>query len=363
MPTVYLTEPRSLVKKDGECLLVQVPEDKETGREKRVVRVPLIKIDQVVVAGDVTLTSPALAALLERNVEVCFLGYYGKFWGRLSPSFSKNGLLRIAQHAAHADPPLRLRLASEFVQGKLANQRTMLLRGARTRDDARLAELAEMIRQRLDQVGEVRQGVAVVIEAPPEDGDVVAAEVDAVAGLGALVGLEGAAGAAYFAAYGRLLKTPLGFARRTRRPPTDPVNAMLSYGYTLLMQQAMTAVNIVGMDPYVGFLHSSQYGKPALALDLMEEFRPLVVDSVVLSLINNGMLQGKDFIAELGSVRMTDKGRRTFLEKYEERLNTEVEHPRFGYKATYRRCLELQARLLAKTLKGEIPAYPPFVAR
>lgn len=362
MPTLYLTEARSLVKKEGETLLVDIPADKQTGREKRVVRVPLIKIDEVVVSGDVTLTSPALAALLERNVSVCFLSYYGKFRGCLSPEMSKNGLLRIAQHAAHADPRRRLGLAAAFVRGKLQNQRTMLLRSNRTRDDQVLADRAEQVRRLTDAVRQVEAGEVVQLSAVGV-AEEEAEEPDPVAGLGTLLGLEGAAGAAYFAGFGRLLKVRLGFVGRTKRPPTDPINALLSYGYTLLTHQVMTAVNIVGLDPYIGFLHSSQYGKPALALDLMEEFRPVVVDSVVLSLINNGTLQGKDFVEEMGAYRLTDGGRRTFLEKYEERLDTEIEHPRFGYKARYRRCIELQARLLAKALKGEIAAYPAFTVR
>ena len=137
----------------------------------------------------------------------------------------------------------------------------------------------------------------------------------------------------------------------------------MSFAYTLLLHQVNAAVNIVGLDPFVGFLHSSQYGKPAMALDLMEEFRPLIADSVVITLLNNGMLSEKDFENELGAYRLTAAGRRTFLGKFEERLNTEVTHPVFGYKVSYRRCLEMQARLVAKTLLGEIPSYVPFSVR
>jgi CRISPR-associated protein Cas1 len=160
-----------------------------------------------------------------------------------------------------------------------------------------------------------------------------------------------------------LLLDDWGFAKRTRRPPTDPINALLSYAYTLLMHQVSAAVNIVGLDPYVGYLHSSQYGKPALALDVMEEFRPVIADSVVLTLVNNGMIKRDDFTEEFGAFRLTDAARRTFLTKFEERLSTEVQHPTFKYKATYRRCLELQVRLVAKWLTGEIPEYPPFEVR
>jgi CRISP-associated protein Cas1 len=180
---------------------------------------------------------------------------------------------------------------------------------------------------------------------------------------GTLLGLEGSGTAFYFGVFGRLLKGDWHFEKRQRRPPRDPVNALLSFGYVLLMNQVASAVSIVGMDPYVGFLHSSQFGKPALALDVMEGFRPLVVDSTVLTLLNNGMLGAADFREALGAWRLTDAGRRTFLTKLEERLDTSVRHPVFEYQATYRRSLELEVRLVSKWLSGEISTWRPFVVR
>ncbi len=138
---------------------------------------------------------------------------------------------------------------------------------------------------------------------------------------------------------------------------------MLSFGYVLLSNQVSSAVSLVGLDPYVGFLHGSKYGKPALALDLMEEFRPVVVDSIVLTLINTGAIQPGDFEERLGAFRLTDAGRKTFLQKYEERLSTSIRHPTFGYNVTYRKAIELQTRLLGKWLVGEIPEYTPFLVR
>ena len=179
--------------------------------------------------------------------------------------------------------------------------------------------------------------------------------------LGTLQGLEGTGAAIYFAAFPKLLRQTMGFEGRRRRPPTDPVNALLSFGYTLLLNNVLAAIGLVGLDPYAGYLHSSQYGKPALALDLMEEFRPIIVDSVVQSVINNRVIEPGDFEAELGAYRLADPARRRFIQKFEERLAQEVQHPTFNYQATYRRCLELQVRLLAKTVLGEIPAYRPFV--
>jgi len=354
MTTLYLTEQRSLVKKDGDTLVVHIPEDKTKETEARKVRVPLAKVDQVVVYGDSTITSPALAALLDQHAEVCFLTTYGSFKGRLSPQFSKNGLLRLEQHRAHNDPARALTLAQAFVAGKLNNQRALLMRTNRKRNDPALDAAAASIKGVLDQVVEVKSDGA-----PPPDPRHPQADTP----QGRLLGLEGAASAAYFGVFDKLLVDAWDFARRIRRPPTDPINALLSYAYTLLMHQVMAAVSVVGLDPYIGYLHSSQYGKPALALDVMEEFRPVIADSVVLTLANNGMIRREDFVAELGAVRLKDGARKVFLTKFEERLNTEVQHPTFKYKATYRRCLELQVRLVAKWLTGEIPEYPAFVVR
>jgi CRISPR-associated protein Cas1 len=355
MATLYLTEPRSLVKKDGDTLVVRIPEDEEQGTPKRKVRVPLIKVTQVVVYGDVTLTSPALAALLEQKVDVCFCSYYGRFRGRLAPPLGKNSLIRLEQHLAHGDPVRAFTLARSFVRGKLANMRAMLMRANRKRDDAAIAEAAESLKGTLDQVDGLNPEDA---STPPDP-----SRPQADSAIGTLLGLEGAGTAFYFGVFGRLLKGDLGFTRRQRRPPRDPVNALLSFGYVLLMNQVASAVSIVGLDPYVGFLHSSQFGKPALALDVMEPFRPLVVDSVVLTLLNNGMLTERDFSEELGAWRLTDKGRRVFLARFEERLDTTIRHPVFGYKASYRRSLELEVRLAAKWLLGEVSQFKPFVVR
>lgn len=337
MSTLYLTEQRSLVRREADYLVVLIP-DESAKHARRRVEVPLIKIDQVVVQGDVTLTAPALHALLEARVEISFLTHFGQFRGRLSPDPSKNAILRVEQHRAHHDPEKRLGLARQFVRGKLANMRTMLLRQNRKLLEPNVQQGAERLKAAV-------------------------ASLDQANTVASLVGMEGAGSACYFGLFARLLRDDLGFRRRVRRPPTDPVNALLSYGYTILANHCASAVNTVGMDPFVGYLHVSEYGRPALALDLMEEFRPLVVDSVVLSLINNRELGPADFTEELGTVRLTAGGRRTFLNRLEERLNTPIMHPVFGYQATYKRCLELQTRLLAKFLTAEIPAYVPFLVR
>ena len=353
MSTLYLTENGAKVTREADCLVVHIPEDKEQGRPKQKVRVPLIRVSQVVVLGNITLTTPVLTALLEQRVEICFCSRGGRFLGRLTPPLGKNSLARLQQHQAHHDPARAFSLARAFVRAKLSNMRTMLLRANRKREDAAIGEAAERLRALLEEVDRMEPDRMAPDPSRPQAGTA----------YGKLLGVEGAGTAAYFGVFGRLLKGNWPFPGRQKRPPPDPVNALLSFGYVLLMNQVASAVNIVGLDPYVGFLHSSQYGKPALALDVMEPFRSLVVDSVVLTVLNNGMLKREDFVEELGSWRLKDGARRTFLEQMEARLDTEIQHPVLEEKVTYRRALELEVRLLAKWLMGDIPHFRPFTTR
>ncbi|HLI91453.1 MAG TPA: type I-D CRISPR-associated endonuclease Cas1d [Ktedonobacteraceae bacterium] len=331
MATLYLSEQQSIVKKRDNHLIVQY-------QDKRSVEVPLLKVSQVVVSGDVTLTTPALHTLLDMGIEVCFLSLYGQFRGRLSPPVAKNALLRREQYRAHSDPSRALAIAQACVSGKLENMRTMLLRLNRTLVDKDVAAAAEAIRR-------------------------ITRQVPAAQAVGSLLGFEGNGSSAYFGVFARLLRHPMNFTHRRRRPPTDPINAMLSLGYTLLLHQVSSAIQTVGFDPYIGFLHQPRYGRPALALDLMEEFRPIIADSVVLNIVNHRILTEKDFQEELGVVHLKADARKTFYARFEERLQEELQHPYFGYRTSYRRCLELQARLLGKSLTGEIPAYRPLSVR
>lgn len=331
MTTLYLNEQQSFVKKRDEYLVISYP-------DKRKVEVPLINVTQVVVSGDVTLTTPALHTLLERGIEVCYLSMYGQFRGRLSPPVAKNVFLRREQYLAHHDPQRALLVAQSCVRGKLENMRTMLMRGNRSIQDSEIDEAVASMR-------------------------VMTQHIENAKTVGSLLGVEGNGSALYFKVFGKLLRGPLTFTHRRRRPPTDPVNAMLSLGYTLLQHQVSSAIQTVGLDPYAGFLHQPRHGRPALALDLMEEFRPILVDSVVLNVVNHRILTERDFEEELGVVLMKKDARKTFYGKFEERLQEELQHPHFGYHTDYRRCIELQTRLLAKWLSHEIPAYPPLCVR
>lgn len=331
MTALYLNEQQSIVKKRDEYLIVQYA-------DKRKIEVPLINISQVIVSGDITLTTPALHTLLERGIEVCFLSMYGHFRGRLSPPVAKNALLRREQYRAHSDPQRALQIAQACVRGKLTNMRTLLLRANRTIQDSALADAEQVIQQALQQIPHM-------------------------ASVGSLLGVEGHGSAAYFSVFGKLLRGSLPFVQRRRRPPTDPVNAMLSLSYTLLQHQVSAAIQVVGFDPYMGFLHQPRHGRPALALDLMEEFRPIIADSVVLNVCTHHLLSAQDFQEELGVIHLKPDARKKFYNKFEERLQEEIQHPQFGYRTSYRRCIELQARLLSKSLTGEIPFYPPMSVR
>jgi len=216
--------------------------------------------------------------------------------------------------------------------------RTLLLRSNRQLQDSEIADATSAIQR-------------------------ILREVPRTTTVGSLLGIEGNGSAAYFGVFGKLLRGPMNFSRRRRRPPTDPVNAMLSLGYTLLLHQVSAAIQVVGFDPYAGFLHQPRHGRPALALDLMEEFRPIIADSVALNIINHHILTEQDFKEELGVVHLKPDARKKFYAKFEERLQEELQHPYFGYRTSYRRCIELQARLLGKWLTGEIPVYLPLSVR
>lgn len=364
MPTLYLTELYAKVHRDTEdCLRVEVPErlaeDKSVANPARVEFVPLIKVDSVVVLGEVSLTTQALHLLLDRNIEVSFLTAYGKFKGRLSPPLGKNSLLRLAQHRAHFEMARRGGLARRFAAGKLANQRSLLLRFQRRLNDPLLEEPLVRLTGVLNRLQDVRLVQPTALPGPRlASGDL------AVAGgpVPTVLGLEGAGSAAYFAGLTRLVRDAEVwlFQRRVSRPATDPVNALLSFGYALLANHVESAVQIVGFDPYIGYLHSSVYGRPALALDLMEEFRPVLVDALVLGLLNRREFKPEDFVLEAEGCRLKPEPRKLFLRKFEERLRQEVVHPFSQTRAMYLRCLELQARQLAQFLMDETDNYTPF---
>lgn len=334
---LYVQEPGAHVGKRSEHLVVR-----KDGQE--MTRVPMHAVRQVVVFGNVQVSTQALDTLAANDIMVAYMTGHGKFLGTFAPAMLKNVGLREAQFRRFADPAECLTLAKAVVRAKLTNQRTLLMRslrgeGDRGSDEPAARGLAELLR-RLDD----------------------AACVETV------LGLEGQGAALYFGEFGRFLKVqPPGrgfdFTTRNRRPPRDPVNSLLSFAYALLTKDCFGAVCAVGFDPYKGFFHSNRHGKPSLALDLLEEFRPVIADSVVLTLINNEMLTPEDFLVWREACQLTDAGRKKFFAVYEQRKATVVTHPVYGYRMSYSRMLEVQARMLAAYVRGSIPGYAGFTVR
>lgn len=333
MGTIYVTTDDAFIGKIDERLKVRA-------QKKTLLDVPMIKVDGVVVLGRATVSPAALIELLERKIPLSFMTGTGRFLGRLEPELNKNIFVRSSQWQAAGETPRSIHVVQGFIRGKLKNYRSMLLRAQRE-GIINLEAGITRIEQAINPIGQTS-----IIDA--------------------LRGLEGAGSAAYFTHFGCLIRnSQFSFKSRNRRPPLDPVNALLSFGYALLMHDIQGAINIVGFDPYLGYLHTQRYGRPSLALDLMEEFRPLVVDAMVLSAINRKVLGPGDFSSEPVShaVSLTDEGRRKFLRLYEQKKQSKFKHPVMGRQFTYQETFEVQARLLAKYLMGETEQYPPLVLK
>jgi CRISPR-associated endonuclease Cas1/CRISPR-associated protein Cas4 len=333
---LYVQARGAKVSKKGETLEISI-------EDKTVQTVRLIDVSQLALMGQVYVTSPTLHELMSREIPISWHSFGGWFLGHSVGTGHKNVEIRTAQYRTSFDPQACLRIAKGFVIAKIQNQKTLLRRN--WKPDAAPDELLEGF---LHDVRRTQRALD----------------------LSELLGAEGNAAARYFGAFSSMLKKPdddesLGFdfTTRNRRPPTDPVNALLSYAYSLLARTWAVALTAVGFDCYRGFYHQPRYGRPALALDMMEPFRPLIADSSVIQAINNGEVRPSDFISVAGSVALTDDGRRRFIGTFERRLSHEVTHPVFGYRLSYRRLLELQSRLLARHLLGELPEYPNFTTR
>lgn len=333
MNTLYVVEDGAVVRKDGDQLKLF------SARDGLLLALPLTQVSQLVLMGNVTVTAPVVRTLLDRGIGLVYLTGDGKLLGRLQPTESKNVPLRWAQFQAASDPQRSLHIAKAIVRGKILNERTLLQRAAR--------EGSSGTGQAITQLR------------------ALAERVERATGLDELRGIEGAAAAAYFREWPNLIKV-LGFPfpGRIRRPPTDPVNALISFGSVLLMNEVLAACQIVGFDPYVGFLHMDRYGRPALALDLMEEFRPVLVEATVLAFVNRRMVDPEDFETGVGGAkRMKRHALQKFLAAWDEKKRTIIRHPVLNWEVPYWRVIELQARVLGKALLGEIDDYVPFLTR
>lgn len=332
----YVQANRAKVSKKGETLEISV-------EDKAVNHVRLVELSQLVLMGNVYLTTPTLQELMRRQIPISWYSYGGWFLGHTVGTGHKNVELRTAQYRGSFDEQVCLHLSKALVHAKIVNCRTLLRRNWRGEEPPESALLA--LRRSAHQVSRASS-------------------------LPELLGIEGAAAAAYFAQFAGMLKRDsdeksltFDFVARNRRPPADPVNALLSFAYAMLVRTWNTALTAVGFDAYRGFYHQPRYGRPALSLDMMEPFRPLVADSSVIMAINNGEVRPGDFISAAGSVNLSPEGRKRFIGTFERRMSQEVTHPLFGYRISYRRLFELQARLLGRNLLGDIPDYPAFTTR
>jgi CRISPR-associated protein Cas1 len=328
---LYVMEQGSVVGVDGGRITV-------SKHREELISVRLIDVLQVSLFGNVQMTAQAGRTLIDQDVDVFHFTYGGWLSGITTGLPSKNVTLRMRQLGSATrgdlDAPRRM------IAGKIRNCRVLLRRNggeAVSRCVGQLAGLADKAEQCADAAS--------------------------------LLGIEGTAARLYFESFPGLLTGASGLPRpaftglRNRRPPLDAVNCLLSFCYALLTKELLAACLVVGFDAYVGLFHRPRFGRPALALDLAEEFRPLLADSVVLGMINNGEIGASDFVVRAGAVGLTEDGRRTVIRAWERRMTTEVRHPVFGYGVSYRRAIELQARLLAAYLVGEVPSYSALVTR
>jgi len=329
---IYVQEQGAVITKNGEE--IEIKKDKEI-----LARAKLFETSSVHIFGNVQITTQTVHELLEKNIPICYYSYGGWFYGMTQGISHKNIQLRQRQFYAASDQSISLQLSKRFVIGKIRNSRTMLRRNCESISDGTLNELYTL-----------------------------SENASTAKSIEELLGIEGAAARIYFSNFDQMLKKgddkiKFEFIYRNRRPPKDPVNAILSYVYSLLASTFTTTLMIVGFDPFLGFFHRPRYGRPSLALDMMEEFRPLIADSTVINLINNREITTEDMIITLNAVSLQPEAKKKVIKGFERRLDTLITHPLFGYSISYRRVLEVQARLLGRYLTGEIKEYPVFLTR
>jgi len=298
---------------------------------------PAHQLRSIYVYGAVQISTQAIETALELGIDVSYFSPAGRFIG-LTRGLPASGVdARRGQYKLFEEPTMRLKLAAEVVRAKIHNQRVMLMRNGEVPEAA------------LNLMAQMRD------------------ETSAARDMTTLLGLEGTAAAIYFEHFATMLggdkEWKFDFTGRNRRPPRDPINALISIGYSMLAKELTGVCHTVGLDPFFGFMHQPRYGRPALALDLMEEFRALTADSVAISLINRNELGPEDFIRSASGTFLNERGRRAFWEAWFRRMDAEVTHPEFDYKMAYRRMLEVQARQLWRFVRGEATTYHGFTTR
>ena len=335
--TLYVTTEGAGLRKDGENIVVEIE-----GAVRA--RAPLHMLASVVVFGPIYLSPALIGACASAGVCIVLLDRVGRFLARIEGPVSGNVLLRRAQYRLSEQPEDVVR---SFLVGKVANQRAVLMRALRDHGDSVGAQARDAIQVVMDRLARIMRRIELANE-----------------NLDMLRGSEGEAAQLYFSVFDHLIRPPdsaLRWTARSRRPPLDPVNALLSFLYTLLTHDCRAALEAVGLDPAVGFLHRDRPGRPSLALDLMEELRPVLADRLALSLLNRRQLGAQDFeIRDGGAVLLKDDARKTVLSAWQERKKDERQHPFFEEKAPLGLVPYLQAQMLARHVRGDLDAYPPW---
>ncbi len=335
--TLFVLSPGAYISKDHRNLVVKVD-------GTVLIRVPIHGLGSVASFGHVLMSPPAMASCAASGVSVAFFSQTGRFVARVEGVGRGSLSLRRAQLTASADDEQISQIARAIVIGKIANSRQLLLRKSREGDDPggveRLAGAADHLAR-------------------------IMPSLRAAEGVDRIRGYEGDAAAKYFSVFGDCISGDgFAFSSRSRRPPKDPVNALLSFAYAILLNDCTAAVSGVGLDPDAGFLHRERPGRPSLALDLMEELRSPFADRLVLALINRGQIRPSDFQVEpTGGVTLSDSARRNFLASYQKRKQNEVNHPFLDRSVAWALIPHLQARLMARVLRGDLEVYPPFTVK
>lgn len=330
MATLYLLEQGTSLFKEQYRFIIHVP-------EKDKIEVPIRDVERILLFGNINLSTPAIATCLESQIHVLFLSPSGRYKGHIWSKEASNLNLELLQFQHHSDREFQFNTSKAIVWGKLINSKQLLLRLNRQRH--------------LLDVERAISGINADIEA-----------LKSVDNLNSLRGYEGVSAARYFPALGQLIINPdLKFSQRHRQPPTDPVNALLSFGYTLLFNNVLSLIIAEGLSPYFGNFHYGEKKKPYLAFDLMEEFRSPIVDSLILTLLNKSVLKSKDFesLTEEQGIYLTESARRVFLNQFENRMNEKVTHSQIPSQVSYREAIQLQIRLYKHSLLSSI-AYEPF---
>jgi len=338
--TLFVTSEGAALFKEGETVEVKI-------RNETKANIPIHTLGGIVVFGNAYFSAPLMGLCADNHVAVSFLSEYGRFIAKIVGPVSGNVHLRREQYRRADDPDSSAKIAKPFVIGKIANCRTVLQRTLRDHPDN---PSKIEVHSAIDKMANILQSLA------NED-----------LALDLIRGKEGEAGNYYFEVFDHLIvsqKNDFRFHSRNRRPPLDPVNSLLSLFYTLLVHDVESALESIGLDPAVGFLHRDRPGRPSLALDLMEELRPVLADRLTLSLINRNQIQAKDFeMAETGAVTIDPDAKKAVLSAYQSRKQEEITHPYLGEKMAVGLLPFVQAMLLARYLRGDLDGYPPFIWR